>query len=78
MYGKKVSLIDNWKPGEITIGPYNTVSLKLLKSNMNLLFVTAVYAMLKYIRSYLCKPEHSMKELIKKASKEAYCKYVKV
>ena len=41
---------------------------------MNIEFVTGVYAMLTYITSYLCKPEHTMSELMKKASKEAYGK----
>ena len=31
----------------INIGPYNTVILKLLKSNMNLQFLTSVYPMRK-------------------------------
>ena len=41
---------------------------------MNIEFVTGVYAMLTCITSYLCKPEHTMSELMKKASKEAYGK----
>ena len=41
---------------------------------MNIQFVTGVYAMLTYLTSYLCKPEHTMSELMKKASKEAYGK----
>ena len=44
---------------------------------MNLQFVTGVYAMLTYLTSYLCKPEHAISELVKKASKEAYGKYIK-
>ena len=48
----------------------------LLKSNMNIQFVTGVYAMLTYLTSYLCKPEHTMSELMKKVSKEAYGKEV--
>ena len=46
--------------------------LRLLKSNVNLQFVTDVYAMLAYLTLYLCKPEHKMKELMRKASKEAF------
>ena len=49
----------------------------LLKANMNIQFVTCVYAMLTYLTSYLCKPEHTMSELMKKASKEAYGKDIK-
>ena len=33
--------------------------------------------MLTYLTSYLCKPEHHMSELMKKATKEAYGKSVK-
>ena len=68
--GKKGLYIVN----RVNIGPYNTVILKLLKSNMNLEFVTGVYGMLTYLTSYLCKPEHAMSELMKKASKEVYGK----
>ena len=69
---KKVSILFKRKPSEVNIGPYNAVILKLLKANMNLQFVTVVYAMLTYLTSYLCKPEHAVSELMKKASKEAY------
>ena len=37
------------KPNEVNIGPYNTVILKLLKSNMKLQFVAGVYAMLTHL-----------------------------
>ena len=33
--------------------------------------------MLTYLMSYLCKPEHTMSKPMKKASKEAYAKYIK-
>ena len=77
MCGKKVSILCKRKPFEVNIGPYNTVILKLLKSNINLQFVTGVYSILTYLMSYLCKPEHAMSELMKKASKEAYGKDVR-
>ena len=44
---------------------------------MNIQFVTGLYAMLTYLTSYLCKPEHTMSELMQKASKEAYGKDIK-
>ena len=44
---KKVSILYKRKPCEVNIGPYNTVILELFKSNMNLQFVTGVYAMLR-------------------------------
>ena len=74
---KKVSILYKRKPCEVNIGPYNTVILKLLNANKNLQFVTGVYAILTYLTSYLCKPEHAMSELIKKALKEAYRKDIK-
>ena len=75
---KKVSILYKRKPCEVNIGPYNTVILKLLKANMNLQFFTGVYAMLTYLTSYLCKPEHAMSELMKKASKRLMEKILKV
>ena len=72
-----MSIIHKRKPSEVNTGPYNTVILMLLKSNMNIQFVTGVYAMLTYLMSNLCKPEHTMSELMKKASKEAYGKDIK-
>ena len=71
------TIIYKRKPCEVNIGPYNTVILMLLKANMNIQFVTGVYAMLTYLTSYLCKPEHTMSELMKKASKEAYGKDIR-
>ena len=65
------------KPCEVNIGPYNTVILKLLKSNMNLQIVPGVYAKLIYLTSYFCKPEHALSKCMKKASKEAYGKDIK-
>ena len=46
---KMVSILYKQKPCEVNIGPYNTVILKLLKSNMNLQIVADVYAMLMYL-----------------------------
>ena len=69
MFGKKVSVTYKRKPYEVNIGTYNTVISKLWKANMNIQFVTSVYAIL-----ILGKPEHAMSELMKKASKEAYGK----
>ena len=66
----KISIIYKRKPSEVYISPYNTVLLNLTKSNMNLQFVTGVYGMLGYLTKYLCKAEHGMSELMKKASKE--------
>ena len=70
MYGKKVFILYKRKPCEVNMGPYNTVIL-------NSQFVTGVPAMLTYLTSYLCKPEHAMRKFMKKASKEAYGKDIK-
>ena len=56
---------------------YNTVILKLFRTNIDLQFVAGVYAMLTYLTSYLCKPEHAASEVMKKSSKEAYGKDIK-
>ena len=77
MCGKKASILSKRNPFEMNIGSYNTVTLKLLKSNMNLQFVTGTYAILGYLTSYLCNPEHAMSKLMKKTSKEAYGKDIK-
>ena len=53
---------------------HKTVILKLLNSNINLQFVTGVYAMVTCLTPYLFKPKHGMSEFMKEASKEAYGK----
>ena len=74
---KSISIVYKQKPREANIGPYNIVILKLLKSNMNIQFVASVYAMFTFSISYLCKPEETMSETMKKTSKEAYSKDVR-
>lgn len=59
------------KPNEQNVSPYNTVILSLMQSNMNILYVTGMYGVIKYLTSYMCKPERTMSELMKEASKEA-------
>ena len=44
---------------------------------MNIQFVTGIYAMLTYLTPYLCKHEHTMSALMKKASKESYDRNVR-
>ena len=41
-----------------------------LKANMNIQYITSAYAVLAYLTSYLCKPEHTLGELMRKAVKE--------
>lgn len=38
---------------------------------MNIQFIANMYAVMAYITSYMCKPEHGMSELRKKVSKDA-------
>lgn len=56
MCEKKISIVHKRKQYEVSLRNYNTVILKLLKSNMNIKFVTGVYAMLTYLTSYLSVP----------------------
>ena len=53
------------------ISPYNPILLKVWKANMNIQYVTGVYELVMYLSSYMCKAEHTMSELMKKASKES-------
>ena len=55
---------------ECNISPYNTVILNTLKANMNIQYVTDIYGVLAYLTSYMCKPEHTMSELMKGMCKE--------
>ena len=59
------------KPNETMISPYNPILLKLWQANMNLQFVCGIYGLVVYLSEYVCKSEHYMSELMKKASKEA-------
>ncbi|XP_066911966.1 uncharacterized protein [Clytia hemisphaerica] len=74
---RKLTVIYKREPHETNIGPYNTVIISLLQSNMNIQYVTNMYAVLAYITSYMCKPERNMSELKQKAHKEASGKAVK-
>ena len=75
---KRVYILFKQKACEVIFGPSNTVILKLLKSNMDLQFVTGVYAMLTYLTSsYLGKPEHTKSKLMKKGSKGTSGKDIK-
>ena len=68
---KRVTILYKRKPNEQNVSPYNTVILSLMQSNMNIQYVTGIYGVVKYLTGYMCKPEHTMSELMKKASKEA-------
>ena len=44
---------------------------------MNIQFMTGIYAMLTFLASYMCKPQHTVSELIRNASKESYGRNVR-
>ena len=67
----RVSIVYKRKLNEGYISPYNTVLLSLVKSNMNLQFVTGIYGMILYLTKYLTKVENRMSELMRKVSKES-------
>ena len=68
---RKLSIHYKWKPNEKDISLYNTAILNLIKSNMNLQYVTGMYGLLTYLASYPCKSERTMGQLLWKAFKES-------
>ena len=51
---RKISIIYKRNSNETITSTYNTVLLNLMKSNMNLQFVTEIYGLLVYLCSYMC------------------------
>ena len=68
---RKLSIHYKQKPNEKYISPRNTVILSLIKSNMNLQYVTGIYGFLTYLTSYLRKSERTMGELMQHVFKES-------
>ncbi|XP_070573805.1 uncharacterized protein [Ptychodera flava] len=68
---KRTSVILKRKPSETSINPYNPFILKALRANMDIQYITDVWACIAYITSYMCKPEREMSELMRNAVKEA-------
>ena len=68
---RNTTILYKRQANEINVVPYNTVLLTLLRSNMNIQFVTGSYGLLTYLTAYMCKDDKNMSELMKKASKEA-------
>ena len=50
----KVNVIYKRAPNEQNVSTYNPVILSLMKSNMNIQFITGYYGVLKYLTSYMC------------------------
>ncbi len=68
---RKAHVIYKRNPSEVHINPYNPVILKALEANMDIQIITDMWACIAYITSYICKPEKTMSELMRKAAKEA-------
>ena len=68
---KRCTMLYKRKPNEAWVVPYNTVLLYTWCANMNIQCITGIYGVIAYLTSYLTKPERSMSELMRAASKEA-------
>ena len=58
-------------PNEIRVNAYNPAVIKAWRANMDIQFVTNVYACAVYIASYVTKSQRGMSELLRKAADEA-------
>ena len=58
-------------PSEIRVNAYNPALIKAWRANMDIQFVTNVYACAVYIASYVTKSQRGMSELLRKAADEA-------
>ena len=58
-------------PSEIRVNAYNPALIKAWRANMDIQFVTNVYACAMYIASYVTKSQREMSELLRKAADEA-------
>lgn len=68
---KKNNILLKRKPAETCVNPYNPISMKALRANMDIQYIRDVWGCVAYITSYMCKPERSMSELMRNACKEA-------
>ena len=68
---KRCTMLYKQKPNEAWVVPYNTVLLYTWCANINIQYITGIYGVIAYLTSYLTKPERSMSELMRAASKEA-------
>ena len=74
---KRVTVLMKRSVSEMTVNNYNSHILRALRSNMDIQFITNMWACIAYLTSYICKPERTMSELMRKASKEANGKSVR-
>ena len=68
---RRTTIILKRDPSETKVNNYNSHILRALGANMDIQFITNIWACIAYLTSYMCKPERSMSELMRKASKEA-------
>ena len=68
---RKTTIIMKGMPSEVNVNNYNGHILKASRSNMDIQFIATIWGCIAYLTSYMCKPERSMSELMRKASREA-------
>ena len=68
---RKTTIIMKRMPSELNVNNYYGHILKALRSNMDIQFIATIWGGIAYLTSYMCKPERSMSEFMRKASKEA-------
>ena len=68
---RKTTVIMQRMPSEVNVNNYNGHILRALRSNMDIQFIASIWGCIAYLTSYMCKPERTMSELMRKASKEA-------
>ena len=73
---KKTTIIMKRSTSEMNINNYNPIILRALRANMDIKYITNIWACIAYLTSYMCKPERTMSELMRKASKEAHDKEI--
>ena len=68
---KSVTIFLKRTPSEIRVNAYNPCLIKAWRANMDIQFVTNVFACAMYIASYVTKSQRGMSELLRKAADEA-------
>ena len=62
--GQPVVLLKR-KPKEININNYNTILMNAWQANLDVQFITNVYACVMYVASYISKPEKTLGDVLK-------------
>ena len=74
---RRTTVVMKRLPNEITVNNYNTTILRALRANMDIQYITNIWACIAYLTSYICKPEKTMSEMMRKASKESTSKPIR-